>query len=270
MICWPAVRTGSWQRSMPVDLQGLRVLVTRPQAQADNLAALIEQHGGQAILLPLIIIEPVTGDEHNRALLKRLSAGDFLIFVSANSVRHALTYLRDIPLQQVQIAAIGQATANELAHHGFSVQLVPESGFDTESLLAMPPMQAVAGHRVVIVRGMGGRETLAQTLRARGAEVDYAEVYRRVKPDIVLSDHIAAAQIDVMTITSGEALSNLAQLASAQDQHWIFKKPLVVIHDRIAVLAEQMGFGKQIYVAQDVSDTALVDACARLSNNRSS
>ena len=81
-------------------------------------------------------------------------------------------------------AAIGQGTVRALAAHGVHGCIAPEQRFDSEALLALPELQAerVAGQRVLILRGDGGRELLAETLSARGALVDLVSCYRRLPP----------------------------------------------------------------------------------------
>lgn len=251
------------------DLNEVRVLVTRPVEQAVNLANLVKQHGGEPVLFPLLQIEPIEPAEAGKALFDKLGHDDLLIFVSANAVRCAQQYFVNKAPASLSIAAIGRGTANELARLGVKAGLVPGKSQDSEALLAMPELKNVKGRHVVIVRGEGGREKLAETLRARGAEVDYAEVYRRVAPDVRISSYISTDKVDVITITSGEALTNLAEMAKQQDQSWLFEKPLVVIHDRIAQRAMQLGFNKPVQVTSEVSDTAILNCLLELKRSGS-
>ena len=251
------------------DLNGVSVLVTRPVEQAVNLTNLIKQQGGKAVLFPLLEIEPVGLSQSTRALFAELDCNDLLIFVSANAVRFAQQYILDKEPGSLAIAAIGRGTATELARLGLKIKIVPEKPHDSEALLALPELQNVKDRHVVIVRGEGGREKLADSLRARGAEVDYAEVYRRVAPDVQISSQISREKVDVITITSGEALTNLAEMAKQQNQPWLFEKPLVVIHDRIAQLANKLGFSKPVQVTSEVSDAAILESLVQMKKSGS-
>lgn len=249
------------------DLQGVRILVTRPAEQASQLMKLIKQHAATAIPLPLIEIEPVQNSTHLAEMFSHIQSYDLLIFVSANAVQHVQPYISTDLLASIHIGAIGRATARQLEQWGITAQFLPEN-YDSESFLALPAMQVMHGKRVLIVRGEGGREKLAQELRARGAEVDYAEVYRRVVPDVQISDRLSASDVDVITITSGEALSNLALMARQQNLPWIFEKALIVIHDRIASLAKELGFKQVARVTDEVSDEAIIRSLLQWQQNQ--
>ena len=147
-------------------LDGVGVLVTRPQRQADGLVAAIESRGGVAIRFPVIEARP-----HPQAdviaMAETLHIPDIVIVVSANAVRFGLRFAGD-----AAIAAVGPATARSVENSGRQVDIRARDGFDSEQLLATPELQDVAGKVVRIIRGNGGRELLASTLRERGATVE--------------------------------------------------------------------------------------------------
>ena len=245
------------------DLSGVRVLVTRPMHQAENLCRLIEEHGGEAIRLPTIEIVACTDLPQRISALKSPEPFHWLIFISANAVNFALPAIsgKIARFTHARIAAIGRATANALASAGLAIDLLPEQGFDSEALLAMPQMQCVNGQRILIVRGVGGREDLANTLRNRGAEVDYLEVYRRLIPDLDCSPVITPLLrdgLDVITVTSIEALQNLLIMLGEQYHNPLTALPLVAISDRIARVASESGF-KRIFVAAGPADTSILE-----------
>lgn len=246
------------------ELNGLRVLVTRPVDQSRNLVELIKQHGGQTIECPMLVIEPLRPDKKSMRLLEGLSRKELVIFVSANAVRHAHQYIPQDIRHELTIAAIGRGTANELARAGLQVNILPDASHDTEALLALPQLNEVKNRHVVIVRGQGGREKLADTLRARGANVDYAEVYRRVAPQVQLDTRFSAGSIDAISITSAEALTNLVSLVKTQQQTWLFEKPLVVFHDRMAQQARTSGFTSTVLVVNEMSDAGIVAGLVQL------
>jgi uroporphyrinogen-III synthase len=121
----------------------------------------------------------------------------------------------------------------------------------------------MSGHRVVIFRGNGGREVLRETLLARGAEVDYVEVYQRKCPDVD-AQHIQTllqpGYLDCITITSNEALQNLVTMAGPEGRPLLLRVPLVVMGGRQATLAQQLGFVHAPLIAANASDEAIFAA----------
>lgn len=151
-------------------LAGASVLQTRPQHQSAEISAAIEQAGGRVLAFPVIDI--VATNNPDRAAVQ---AADIVIFVSRNAVDHGL----DLAGPRCQLGAIGDATASAIRAAGRAVTIVPANGFDSEALLQEPELQDVAGKRIQIVRGDGGRELLRETLQSRGAEVTATTVYER-------------------------------------------------------------------------------------------
>ena len=246
------------------ELEGLRILVTRPAAQAAWLSNEIRLRAGQPIALPLLEIQPLPPDGKMQSALAELARTDVLIFVSANAVEYALAYLPLLP-DSLRVGAIGQATAERLRTAGLRVDLVP-ARFDSEGFLALPAIQDLDGKRVVIVRGVGGREKLAESLRSRGAQVQYLEVYRRACPHWAATAVHTALGADVITVTSSEALDNLAQLARLPGAEALWAKPLLVFHPRIAGRARELGFTLKPVVTDRPGDDALLTALVQWAN----
>jgi uroporphyrinogen-III synthase len=249
-------------------LDGLGVLVTRPTGQAEGLCRLIEDAGGEAVRLPLLEIVPAEPDGEGARRLRSLHHVDWLIFVSANAVRYAFALMgaHHEGEQWPRIGAIGRATAEELAKQGVAVDLMPKEQFNSETLLAAPEFADVKGLHFLIVRGEGGRETLAETLRACGAQVDYAEVYRRTLPPIDVAGVIRRWRdggIRVITITSGDALANLARLVEEEAMELLTRTPVVVISERLAQQARDLGCAR-VETATAASDEAMVESVIRL------
>jgi uroporphyrinogen-III synthase len=245
-------------------LNGAHVLVTRSAHQAENLSRLITEQNGVAVRFPTLAIVAVDDFCTIQNTLADLDRYQWLVFVSANAVTMHSYYSDSGKMDQfksVRIAAIGKATAQALALAGLPVDLVPESGYTSEALLAMPQMQQMKGQYCLIVRGEGGREELAATLRSRGANVEYLEVYKRTIPNVdssQLSLLLAQDKLDVITVTSGEALQNLLIMLEEKHHHQLFEVPLVVVSNRIRQIAADMGF-KRIAVASSPSDVAILE-----------
>ncbi len=245
------------------DLDGIVVMVTRPAHQARPLCDRIESRGGRVICFPVLEIVAAEPTALLKGLIERLGEFDLAIFVSANAVA------RGVPMAltsggwppATRVAAVGERTAAELARFGLTVDIRPERGFDSESLLAVADLNNVAGKRIVIFRGQGGRELLAETLRQRGATVDYAEVYRRARPAAALGEVLHTKPFPhAVVITSGEGLHNLLAMAHGRDRQRLLAVPLVVISHRIGDTARALGFTHPPIVARQASDEAIVKA----------
>ena len=245
-------------------LNGAHVLVTRPAHQAENLCRLIEGRGGVAIRFPTLAIAAFTDTQAIQNRLAQLYSYQWLVFISANAVTMHSYYSDGDKIEKfksIRIAAIGKATAQALALAGLPVDLVPDAGYNSEALLAMPQMQQMQGLRCLIVRGEGGREALATTLRNRGATVDYLDVYRRIIPNSDSSQPtllLAQDKLTVITATSGAALQNLLIMLEEKHHPRLFATPLVVVSDRIRQIAADQGF-KRIAVTNSPSDAAILE-----------
>ena len=244
-------------------LNGAHVLVTRPEHQAENLSRLIEQQGGIAVRFPALDIVSKDDAGQIKSTLANLDRFQWVIFISANAVNFALKANsgKIEGAESVRFAAVGQATAQAMKLAGLPVDLVPEKGYNSEALLAMPGLQQVEGQNVLIVRGEGGREQLATTLRGRGAEVNYLEVYKRVIPLIDSSPVVELLEqhrLDVITVTSAEALQNLSLMLGEKNNKLLSLIPLVVVSDRIRCIAAEMGFNR-ITVTDSPIDTAILE-----------
>lgn len=236
-------------------LAGRTVVVTRPAAQAATLASWITAAGGAPLLFPLLDIGPPPDPQPLAEAATVLSQYALAAFVSPNAVDYSLPALLAAgpwPAGLVA-AAVGQGTLRALAAHGIQ-GVAPATRFDSEALLELPELQAgrVAGQRVAIFRGDGGRELLADTLRLRGARVDCVTCYRRSAPSSIaplLQDMPenpsgkpgSIRRIDALTISSSEGLRHLWDLLDAHDRAWLCRLPLFVPHARIAENAAALG-----------------------------
>lgn len=251
-------------------LAGLSVLVTRPAGQADTLAAAIQQAGGQASQFPLLVIQPVQDAARQALARERIQDLDhyqILLFISTNAVHHALDWIDRYWPQfppGIEVIAIGPATAAALAGLPLEVHTA-DSGMQSEDILALPVLNDVAGKKIALFRGVGGRELLADTLRARGAQVDYIETYQRQPPAESaerLLQVLRDQHINVISLTSAQMLANLCALLDIK-QHRINLLPLVVPSERTREAALVAGF-ERVVVSEGATDAATVAALASI------
>ncbi len=211
-------------------------------------------------MFPLLAIAPLEDYTRFDACLSHLSDTDWAIFISTNAVQQAMPrMLQHSPTlpSRLRFAAIGASTAAELRKFGVGQVLTPQDRYDSEHLLALPEMQAVAGRRIMLFRGVGGRELLAETLSARGAEVVSAECYRRIKPQQDAGDLPRLwqnKQLYALVVTSSEALRNLLELADGAE--WLRQSLICVNHARIAELAQQ--YGLRVATAENPGDEGML------------
>ncbi len=248
-------------------LSGLKIAVTRPREQAVPLARRIEEAGGVPLLFPLLDIAPAADPAALSEQISRLDQFDLAIFISPNAVQYGMAAIRAtlspspspasgrgvrdsagegwvsaLP-PALKIAAVGQGSAKALCELGIAGVIAPTERFDSEGLLALPELQAVAGRRVMIFRGDGGRELLGETLRARGATVEYVACYRRSRPQQDISVLLGSVP-DAITVTSSEALEYLWQMLGDARRDRACGIPLFVPHPRIAELAKRQGWSR--------------------------
>ena len=246
-------------------LNGLRIVVTRPAHQSAHLCDLINDAGGIPVALPVMAVEDPRDPAPALAVVRRIREFDIAIFVSANAVERGLALIHrhgGVPAR-LQVAAVGQRTAEALLQQSGRLDIQAPPPYNSEALLATSALQAVMGKRIAIFRGVGGRELLAETLRQRGAQVEYAEVYRRVRPNIRLADLVPPeTNIDLIMITSQDGLQNLVEMAEMEQRRaWLLNIQLVAISPRVAQLAEKLGFMHPALTAAQASDEAMVAAC---------
>jgi uroporphyrinogen-III synthase len=263
----------SWEKMTKQSLAGIGIAITRPADQAKKLAALISDAGGTPILFPLIEITPLADYSQFEAVISNIKDYDWAIFISSNAVQNGMPRLvkNGIALNEslgnLKFAAIGPVTASELQSFGAKLVLTPLSHvqhgdenkvrFDSESLLALPEMHDVKDKKILIVRGVGGRDVLAETLKARGAQVTFAECYQRTNPQTdctLLAQLWAEKKLHGIVVTSSEAMRHLLDLAG--DAAWLKNVTLFVNHARIAELPLQMGLNAA--VADAPGDEAMI------------
>lgn len=249
-------------------LAGRLIAVTRPAAQAVALAEAIRARGGEVLIQPLIRIVPVGDSPELSALRDRLDDFDLAFFVSPNAVEHGLAAIlahRPWP-RRLTVATVGEGSRRQLAAHGFPAAIAPSDGADSEAVLRLPEFapDALAGRRLVIFRGDGGRELLADTVRARGAEVLSVTCYRRLPPEgdgAALLAAAGAGRLDALTLTSSEALTNLVTLIGAAGVDRLAAVPVFAPHARIAQRAREAGFANvTVTSAGDSGLLAALDA----------
>ncbi len=223
------------------------ILITRPMWQATALAQRLHPLGARPLIFPAIIIEPNPACDVPSAQI-RLRACTRAFFVSANAVHEGLRELVTFP-PHVRAYGPGPGTAQALRDVGVSAVHTPTQSFDTQGVLAMPELQSLAGERVMLFTGAGGKGELAAGLRARGAIVEVVESYIRRAPASKASgieDACAAGLVDAAVFTSAEGIKNFWQCLSADGQHRIKSIPSFVPHPAVAAALRAQGVARVV------------------------
>ncbi len=246
-------------------LAGRTIVVTRPAEQAQHMAELIRAQGGKPLLFPVLEIVDINDLKPLNDIIDRLEQFNWAIFISPNAVRKAINLIRarrSLP-DTLKLAAIGRGSTRELRDLGITDVVAPTTRFDSENLLALPQFADIQGQKIVIFRGDGGREFLGDTLIERGALIEYAECYRRARPDAssaVLLRHWARNELSAITVTSVEGLHNLYDMVGKLARQWLMTTPLFVPHERIAEAARSMGL-ESVHVTPQ-GDEGMVESMA--------
>ncbi len=230
-------------------LAGRGIVVTRPREQAQALASLIETAGGTPFVFPAIEIQDLPESRMVLELIAKLEQFDLAVFISPSAVHKAMNLIHArrgaAPWPPgLRVAAIGRGSRRELERHGISGVIAPAAHADSEALLALPQLSDMVGRRVVVFRGDGGRELLGDALKARGAQVEYAECYRRVRPRADSGPLLAAwarGAVHAVTVSSSEGLANLYDMLGKLGQQWLRTTPVFVPHPRVAEEAARLG-----------------------------
>jgi uroporphyrinogen-III synthase len=235
----------------------MRLLVTRPRAQADALVAELRARGVDAVALPLIEIEAIPDPQPLQQVWRDLPSLDLLMFVSANAVLH---FMRLRPpgcawAAQLLAGSTGPGTSAALRAAGVpEPSLVEPQGevFDSEALWEQLRERDWHGRQVRVLRGEGGRDWLAEQLGRAGARVEFVAAYQRALPQLdtdtraMLDAAQAQPQQHLWLFSSSQAVDNLALLWPGGD--WA-ASAAVAPHPRIVAALQRLGFGRVRLVA---------------------
>ena len=255
------------------NLTGLQIVVTRPTAQALPWADRLRQLGAETTVISLLEIVPVLDNTQIQAIKNCILDLDLYtkaIFVSQNAVELGFEWIENywpqLPVR-VEFFAVGETTARQLQNRGAPVTDLAQSqtgAMTSETLLQSPALQAVAGEKIIIFRGLGGRPHIGEVLTARGALVTYCELYERILPESSRADfeHLlkSSAQELVLVLHSGEALENLKKI---MDELGFFERTqieriwLLVPSQRIFELARAAGL-IHVYAAQNATEASML------------
>lgn len=261
-----------------ISLSGVHILVTRPYTQAVTWCDKLISLGAETSIAPVLDIAPVAESSREalqaRALIQRLNEYTWVIFVSQNAVKAGVDWIdRFWPALPMGVGflGIGPATEHAMAQADLPVvESTHQTTFTSEALLASPVLHSVEGQKILIIRGLGGRTCLGDTLSERGASVDYGELYQRLMPktfDIDPTFINDTQNLRIMTAHSGDSVNNLVALVAPDQRPWVLQQPLLVPGQRVALMAQELGFS-QVLVATNATSDSMIEAIYEWQKNR--
>lgn len=244
----------------------MNILVTRLDERGQELVNLLQQQQIFAIHQPLFTIESGRELLLLPSLFSQLNEGDYVFAVSKNAVDFASQTMMQTGFKfrsDLHYFSVGQRTATYFAGKSEQAVKYPICFENSEGLLELPEMQNIQGKNIVILRAETGREFFAKEAVKRGASVQNVECYRRVPSAENLSEKLSLAKrvgIDTIMVTSSEILSSLIENIADEDRDWLLSCKLVVIGQRIAIIAKQSGWGSdKIIVSPKADNQSILD-----------
>lgn len=235
----------------------LRLLVTRPQPQADAWVERLRAKGVDAAALPLLAVDAVVDLDELHTAWRELPRYALAMFVSPNAVSH---FFAARPADaaaagwpaSVRAGATGPGTLQALLLAGVPRALcvaprADASQFDSAALWAQLRAEPWAGREVLVLRGDGGRDEFAEHLRSAGAAVHFTQAYRRgpARPTVaeqsMLAEALTTPAMHLWWLSSTEAIGYLPQRAPRADWRTAWA---LTSHPRIAERARALGFGR--------------------------
>ncbi len=246
---------------MTLALAGLRLWITRPEAQAGYLAASLSKHGAQSHTLPLLTISPPNPAQELQNALAQLEQFDLAIFISPSALDQVMLARSKPWPSHLPVAVIGPGSAERAAQLGMQHIICPAQQFDGEGLLATLGEQT--GKKIVLFRGNGGRDILPAGLIAAGASVQLVTAYQRTVAALDRSEieQQLALGCDGIIISSSEAAQHLLNWAGEQAQLKLQCRLYFVPHPRIA--AALKAHGAQHIVLTEAGDDGITRSICR-------
>ncbi|MEN6318686.1 MAG: uroporphyrinogen-III C-methyltransferase [Syntrophaceae bacterium] len=209
--------TLNWFETKP--LFGKGIVITRPEAQAEDFACLLHAQGARAIHFPTIKIVPPESYEGLDRAISQISQYQWIVFTSANGVSFFFQRLKELgrdirDLKDIRICTIGPATAETIEKLGIRVDLVPDE-YISEGVVREFEKFNITGNRILLPRAEVARDVIPEGLAKLGAAVDVVTAYRTVnsgKKKSELEALVNENKVDVITFTSPSTVTNFMEI----------------------------------------------------------
>ncbi|QBZ82076.1 uroporphyrinogen-III synthase [Hydrogenovibrio crunogenus] len=257
----------------------LTFLNTRPVEQAATLTQSVREKGHQVLTCPTLKISPQALPQQAQITL---STFDKVFFISQNAVKQFVERWQEayqtgpVFTEKTACFAIGQSTYNAMKALDWPVVKVESNQYVTEALLQSEILQNLTGQQCLIVKGKGGRPTLAEGLKAAGATVAEWAVYERVPAAFCESEWRAfrSAHHPVLLVSSLDAWYGLEKMLKTteyghdKDQAWLFSQDVIVFSERIKHALQQQGWQGRLFVVPQQSNAGILISLEQISIER--
>lgn len=244
------------------------ILICRPEPSATQLATALSAMGAQCQTLPMLKIKPIDLSRADRQCILDLDQYQHIIVVSQHAAELAMEqideYWPQAPVQQ-KWYAIGRKTAEILSSANLDI-VAPKQDLTSEALLETDEFKEIEGERVLVLKGLGGRDTIEKELSARGARVATLALYQRIKPDYAsetLNKKIKHFNPDYIIALSGETLTNLLEHCQAYNID-LSERSFILSSIRVANIAYGKGI-KNVLIPDNLMPMDIVK-CIRKAN----
>ncbi|WP_022969508.1 uroporphyrinogen-III synthase [Arenimonas oryziterrae] len=248
-------------------LKQWHVISLRPKDRHAAVRRAAKRLGARVFAISTSILQPTDA----RTALTAARRADIVIFTSPAAVAFTVAKVSLRSRRGQTWLAIGEGTAAALRRAGIADALAPAQGAHSEALLAHPLLQAVRGTRIGVITAPGGRDLIAQTLQARGADVVRADVYRREPTPPNRARRTGLQRLpatSALLLSSGEALEVLWSALTIGEQLELTARPCVVASERLADLARAKGWSAPILAASARPDDLLTALSAYVRSGR--
>jgi len=253
------------QTSSLKPLNGMKVLITRPENDSASLSTKLQELGATTLDLPTIaIVPPEKTDKLDRAI-RGAEGYDWIIFTSVNAVRsfHERAGILNVQfdnLKRTKVAAIGPATANALEQFGWKPDYVPEEYLSEKIVVGLGD---VNGKRILLPRADIASKKLPSLLTGRGALVDEVTAYRTVIPKDLTPGRLRSVLeegVDLITFTSPSTVRNFAQAVGSEELLHLLKTAKIACIGPVTVEAAKESGLRVSIVAMNHTIEGLVEA----------
>lgn len=247
----------------------LHVLVTRPAPEGIQLSQLIQLSGDHAVYFPTIDIRPLKDLTRFKKQVSSLDQCDVVIFTSPQAIYQSAAMIHAQWTQfpkHLQIVCIGRGTANAINQANLPSPVYPKTDWNSEGVLNLSLFKNIKGKKIALIRGKNGRKLLAEELTRRGANVISMIVYERSLPKLDKKPNLDLNRIDVIVCTSNDIIRNLKKLVGRAGFDMLAQKVMIVVGERMADLAREMGL-KKILSANSASHDDIMAMLRRAKEN---
>ncbi len=258
-------------------LQGVRVLVTRPEARAAEVQRLLESLGAEVTAGATIAFEPPADLEPAERAVDEIDAFGWLIFTSATGVRFFFEMLerrgREPSAVTAQVAVVGPTTEREVTRRGLAVAFVADEGH-AMGLARSLAARVSKGERALLVQPETGRKGLCDAIAAGGAQVESVAFYRTVAAEEVgrIAEEVRSGRYHAAIFTSPSTFFRLLDTGpdTARGTVGALHRMAVVAIGRTTLAALESKGLEGVGTARSPSDEGLVTAVRELFAGRAS